>query len=280
MTLRRGPLVLLSPAFGVFAVCFVLPAAYFFVVSFWQVRSYRLVKETTAENYLRVFTDYSGPLLDTLVLAFIVATTVTGFAFFYVYLCRFKAGRFAPLLLFAAMLTLFGGYLTKIYMWRTILGDSGILNASLITAGLIEEPISVFLFNPVAVVITLGHYLVPFAILPLYGVMHAIRDDPLEAARDLGASRWHVFRHIVLPQCRTGIVAAFTLTFLFTSGDFATARLVGGPDASLFGVFVQGQFTQRLNQPMGAAMAFTMLACCLVVVSAVALGVRRAVAYR
>jgi spermidine/putrescine transport system permease protein len=183
-------------------------------------------------------------------------------------------------LLSVAMITLFGGYLTKIYMWRTILGESGILNSGLAALGLIDEPIRAFLFNPVAVVITLGHYLLPFAVLPLYGALHGIADQPLEAARDLGAGGWRRFRDVVLPQARVGLFAAFTLTFLFAAGDFATARLVGGPDTALIGVFIQGQFTQRLNQPMGSALAFTVVACCLVEVAIVWALLKRLLAYR
>lgn len=277
---RGGALVLLAPSTALFVLCFVLPAGYFFVVSFWRVRSYQLTPDFTFDNYAAVGPTYGGTLLLTLGMAAMIAGIVTLAGFAFAYLCRFKAGRFAPLLLFVALFTLFGGYLTKIYMWRTILGSSGILNTSLLSLGLIDEPINAFLFNPVSVVITLGHYLLPFAILPLYGALQSISSDPIDAARDLGASRGQIFRQIVLPQAALGIATAFTLVFLFAAGDFATARLVGGPDASLIGVFIQAQFTQRLNQPMGSAMAFAMVAASLLLVALVALTIRQAFRYR
>lgn len=275
----RGLLLLLPPG-AIFVLCFVLPAGYFFVISFWRVRSYQLTPDFILDNYAEVGSSYGETLLTTVTIAAIIAAIVTTVGFAFAYLCRFKAGRLAPVLLFVALLTLFGGYLTKIYMWRTILGSNGILNTSLLSLGLIDAPIEVFLFSPVSVVVTLGHYLLPFAVLPLYGTLQSIRNEPIDAARDLGASRGQIFRQVILPQSSLGIATAFTLVFLFAAGDFATARLVGGPDASLFGVFIQAQFTQRLNQPMGSAMAFTMVAASLLLVALVTLTIRRALAYR
>ncbi len=278
--MRIRSLALLLPSTTIFVLCFVLPAGYFFAVSFWRVRSYQLTPDFTIANYAAVGPNYGTTLLMTLFLAAVIAAVVTVFGFAFAYLCRFKAGRAAPILLAVALLTLFGGYLTKIYMWRTILGSSGILNTSLQSLGLIDEPITAFLFNPTSVVITLGHYLLPFAILPLYGSLQSIRNEPIDAARDLGAGRGQIFRQIVLPQAALGIATAFALVFLFAAGDFATAGLVGGPDASLIGVFIQAQFTQRLNQPMGSAMAFTMVAASLILVALVSLAIRQALRYR
>jgi spermidine/putrescine transport system permease protein len=98
---------------------------------------------------------------------------------------------------------------------------------------------------------------------------------PLRGARDLGASRWRVFWDIILPQCQAGILVAFTLTFLFAAGDYVTPKLVGGPYTSMIGVFIQMQFGLRFNAPMGAAMAFSVIAICVVMVGLVALLVRR-----
>ena len=95
--------------------------------------------------------------------------------------------------------------------------------------GIVNEPITFLLYNPVAVVITLSHYTLPLAILPIYGALRSIEDMPLRAARDLGASRFRVVWDVVLPQCRVGILIAFSLSFIFAAGDFVTPLLIGGP---------------------------------------------------
>ena len=267
---------MLAPSSTVLLVCFALPVAYFFVVSFWRVAAGRLVPDATLDNYATVFRNYSHSLLFTFGLALVIAIVVTAVAFGFAYSCRFKAGRFGVPLLFVALVTLFGGYLTKIYMWKTILGQKGILNSALLSLGLVDEPITAFLYNPVAVVITLGHYTLPLALLPIYGSLRSIKDVPLEAARDLGASRWRVFRDIVLPQSRVGLLVAFALTFLFAAGDFVTPKMVGGVQTSMIGVFIQLQFGLKLNQPLGSALAFAVIAICVALIGLVAALMTRA----
>ena len=105
--------------------------------------------------------------------------------------------------------------------------------------GLIDQPITVFLFSPFAVVITLTHYTLPLAILPIYGALRGIGDVPLEAARDVGARPRRVFLDIVLPQARIGLISSFSLTFLFAAGDYVTPLLVGGPNTAMIGLFIQ-----------------------------------------
>ena len=239
------------------------------------MKSYQLVADLSLANYARVFEQYYDSLVFTFSIALIISATVTLIAFGFAFVARFKAGRYSTLLLFGVLITLFGGYLSKIYIWKTILGQSGILNSALIGLGFIETPLDAFLYNPAAVVITLTHYMLPLAILPIYGALRSIDDIPLHGARDLGASRWRVFWDIIVPQCQTGILVAFTLTFLFAAGDYVTPKLVGGPYTSMMGVFIQVQFGLRFDAPLGAAMAFSVIAICLIIVGLLALILRR-----
>ena len=273
---RLNPQALLATPSGlIFVALFLVPVSYFFVISFWRVRTYRLVTDATLQQYAEVFAEYSGSLSYTFLMALAIAATTTTVAFAYAYFCRFKAGRYGLVFLFAALITLFGGYLTKIYMWKTILGSSGILNSAFQILGLIDEPITVFLFSPFAVLITLTHYTLPLAILPIYGALRSVSDVPLEAARDIGATPRRVFLDIVLPQTRIGLISSFSLTFLFAAGDYVTPLLVGGPHTSMIGLFIQSQFGHRLNAPLGAAMSFTVIAICLVTIALVALSIIR-----
>jgi spermidine/putrescine transport system permease protein len=249
---------LLAPSSTVFAGLFVVPFGYFLLVSFWRFKSYKLVHEFTLDNYREVIASYLWLLGFTLVVAMIVASATLVLGFLYAYLIRFKAGRFGPSLLFLALLTLFGGYLMKVYAWRTILGREGIINNALLGSGLIAAPISWLLYNPPAVILTLTHFLFPFAMLPIFASMRGIRDSEIEAARDLGASRVRVLLDHVIPRARTGIVAGFVLTFLLACGDWVTAVLVGGR-MTLIGNLIAAQFGEFLNWPLGAAMSFTVL---------------------
>src|SRR5690606_20346976 len=118
-----------------------------------------------------------------------------------------------------------------------------------------------------AVVLTLTYFLLPFAVLPIYGAMRAIDDATMEVARDLGATPIRTVRDIVVPQCEGGIMLAFTLAFLISAGDYVTPRFVGGGTA-MMGHFIEMQFSFGFNWPMGAAMSFFTLAASLLIILA------------
>jgi len=260
--LRRSFAVL--PAAVVFGVFFAVPLCFFFVISFWDLKRYKLVPDFSSDNYQTVYEQYLGAGIFTFSIALLIAVITTALAFFIAYYIRFKARRFGPVLLFVVLATLFGGYLVKIYAWKTILGTQGILNSALTNLGLAQEPITWLLYSPTAVIITLVHFLLPFAILPIYGSLRGIDDTPLVAARDLGASGRRVLTDVVLPQCQPGVFAAFALSFLISAGDYVTPRLVGGPHTFMVGNFIESQFVNRLNAPVGSALSYTVLVACLV----------------
>jgi spermidine/putrescine transport system permease protein len=259
-----------TPAALVFIGLFVAPLAYFFVMSFWTKKAMRVVPEFTLSNYIDVWDKYSGVMAATLGIAFATAVLTTLIAFALAYLIRFKAGRLGLPLLFITLLTLFGGYLVKIYAWKSILGKGGILNSSLMALGIVEEPLTMLIYNPGAVIVTLTYFLLPLAVLPIYGSMRGIDDEIIEAARDVGARPLHAFRDIVFPLARPGTVAAFTLSFLVAVGDYVTPRFLGGPYTAMIGDFIEQQFSLRSNWPMGSAMSFSVLAASVLVVLLVA----------
>jgi spermidine/putrescine transport system permease protein len=265
MQLLRRPELRVVPALGVFLLFFVVPMAYFFVVSFWRLADYQLVPDFTFHNYVTSYEDYLGAGLFTLAIAATIACIATTLAFVIGYLIRFKARRFGRLVLFVALTTLFGGYLVKIYAWKTILGIDGILNALLVDSGLVDQPIQWLLYSPTAVVLTLVHFLLPFALLPICGALAGISDVPIEAARDLGARPHRVLIDIILPQCLPGLISAFALSFLVSAGDYVTPLLVGGPQTFMVGTFIQSQFINRLDAPVGSALSYSLLAACLIV---------------
>jgi spermidine/putrescine transport system permease protein len=139
------------------------------------------------------------------------------------------------------------------------------LNKALIGLGFIDAPVSALVYSVNGVVVTLTYFLLPFAVLPVYGSLRAIDDATLESARDLGAGPWAVMRDVVLPQCQTGLMTAFTLSFLISVGDYVTPRFVGG-GAALMGTFIENQFSFGFNWPLGSAMAFTTMFATLVLV--------------
>jgi spermidine/putrescine transport system permease protein len=265
----------LAPAAFVYLTAFALPASFFFLLSFWQARAMGIRRDFTFSNYIETWEKYADVIGATLWIAGQTAVVTTVVAFGFAYLIRFRAGRLALPLLFVTLLTLFGGYLVKIYAWKAILGKEGVLNSALLVLGLIQEPLTIFIYNSGAVVATLTHFLLPLAVLPIYGSLRGVDDDLIEAARDLGAARHQAFIGIVLPLCLPGLIAAFTLSFLIAAGDYVTPRFVGGTGTAMIGDFIEQQFSLRFDWPMGSAMSFTTFAASALVILAVGLLLRR-----
>jgi spermidine/putrescine transport system permease protein len=259
MTARRAPYLLIAPAALVFVTLFVASTVYFFVISFWTVRLFRAVPDLTLANYAKAFNVHWGSAVRTIGIALAIALLTTGLGFLYGWLIRFKVGRWGPALLFIALVTLFGGYLMKIYAWKTLLGGDGVINSALLHLGVVDHPIEALLYSPFAVVLTLTHFLLPFAILPIYAALRGITDAEIESARDLGARPARIFVDVIVPRARTGLIAGFALCFLICVGDYVTPRLVGGTMA-MFGQMVQTQYGTAANWPLGSAMSFSILA--------------------
>ena len=258
--------MLVAPSAGLYGVLFIAPFLYFVVISFWDVKNYQLTPALTPSNYVETFDRYANIFFFTIEMAFLIAVLTTAIGFVYAYIARFKSGRWGTALLLIALVTLFGGYLMKIYAWKTILGNEGVLNSALLTLGIVAQPLTALLYSPGAVVVTLVHFLLPFAILPIYASLRGVDDVSIEAARDLGARPWRILVGIIIPQCRAGLIAAFTFCFLLPVGDYVTPLLVGGK-VVMIGNMVATQFGKSFNWPLGAAMAVSILVCALVIVA-------------
>lgn len=264
----------LAPALAIAAGRFFAPMLLLFAVSFWSVKSFKLTPGFGFAAWARFVDKYGGLTVYSITIGLAVAAICTGLGLAFAYAVRFRAGRYADALIFATLVTLFGGYLVKIYAWKSILGADGLFNQALIGLGIIAEPTPLFLYNRGAVIVALVHFLLPMAILPIYGALRNIPVEIIEAARDLGAGSSKAFLTVVVPQCRTGLFAAFAFCFLLATGDYVTPLLIGGAGGSMLGQFIALEFSTRFNWPAGAAMSFGLLIACVVVLGGLAALVR------
>jgi spermidine/putrescine transport system permease protein len=109
-------------------------------------------------------------------------------------------------------------------------------------------------------VITLTHAWVTFAVLPIYVSLEKIDRSLLEAATDLGDSKWQRFKRVTLPLSLPGTISAALLVFIPTVGDYVTPTLVGGPGGTMIGNSIQSLFLKQDNSPRGAALSIVMMA--------------------
>jgi spermidine/putrescine transport system permease protein len=100
---------------------------------------------------------------------------------------------------------------------------------------------------------------VPFVALPIFVSLESLDRRLLEAASDLGASRWQAFRKVTLPLSLPGVIAAFIFVFIPTIGEYFTPLLVGGVNGTMFGNAIADQFGQSLNWLNGSVLSFFLL---------------------
>ncbi len=161
-------------------------------------------------------------------------------------------------LLFLVIIPFWVNFMIRIYAWVAILGQSGILNETLIALGLLKEPVQ-FLFNDWAVLIVLVYTNLPFAILPLFTTIEKFDFGLLEAARDLGASHTRSLRSVLLPNIRGGIVTAILFTFIPIFGTFAVPDVVGDSNVYMLGQLITSKLKFTGDYPTASSLSVLIL---------------------
>jgi spermidine/putrescine transport system permease protein len=272
---RNGfwPRLLAAFAYGLPIILIVAPLLSFLAYSFFRMENGQIVADFSLVNYRRFFTDaiFIPILWRTCVLCLAVSAFAVISGFPVAFLLANLKGRRRYFVLLMVLVPLLMSYIIKIYAIRSILGGTGFLNRFLMWTGLVDAPLTLFVFNLNAVLLTLTILLIPFAILPIFLSLERIPRSLIEASSDLGASGLQTFARIILPLSMPGIVTAATFVFVLAIGDFLTPQMVGGQSGFTFGRIVYSQFGTAFNWPFGAALA-TILA--LVAMAVIATGSR------
>lgn len=162
------------------------------------------------------------------------------------------------MLLMLVVLPSWTSFLIRVYAWMGLLKNNGIINNALLATGIIDTPVQI-LYTDLAVYIVIVYTFLPFMILPLYNALLRLDYSLVEAAKDLGASPITIFFRIILPQVKTGIIAACTLVFAPVIGEFVIPSLIGSQDSVLIGGILWQEFFSNRDWPMAAAIACAML---------------------
>jgi len=148
--------------------------------------------------------------------------------------------------------------LIRLYGWKTILGNEGVLNKFLIGLHIIQEPLQI-LYSMPAVILGMVYTLLPFMILPIYSSVEKLDKTLLEAANDLGANHIKSFIQISLPLTSPGIFAGSIMVFIPTLGYFFVSDLLGGGNTMMVGNLIKNQFYTAQNWPLGAALSIILI---------------------
>lgn len=220
------------------------------------------------ENYWSIFRDgEDGALFKTIYIEaylrsiwYALCTAflclVIGYPFAY-FIAR-SSPSVRPALLLMVMLPFWTSFLLRVYAWKGILGDNGVVNKTLIALGVISEPLHM-LYTDVSMLVGMTYVYLPFMILPLYATLVKMDFRLLEAAYDLGTTPFKAFWLITVPLSKAGIVAGFMLVFIPSVGEFVIPSLLGGPENIMIGRVVWDEMFTSNNWPRASALAVVMI---------------------
>ena len=268
---------LLSPALLVMAATLAAPVLALVVLSFWTQNGFDIDRTFTLANYWKLIEPSAEPtvwmgipfpfaypvftilMLKSLVMSLVATVVVILMAYPMAYFLAFRVTRHKAIWIIALTIPFWTSYLLRVFAWKIVLGYNGAINTGLKELGLITAPLEFLLYNPIAVMITLAHAWIAFTVLPIYVSLEKIDRSLLEAATDLGDSRWKRFFRITLPLSAPGTIAAALLVFIPTVGDYVTPTIVGGPGGTMIGTLLQQLFLRQDDAPLGAAASIVMM---------------------
>lgn len=157
---------------------------------------------------------------------------------------------------FIFILPMWMNFMLRILAWRLLLSNNGIVNLILGTIGLGSVKI---LNTPTAVVFGMVYDFLPFMILPIYNSMARIKQDTLDAAKDLGATNLIIFFKIILPLTLSGIISGIIMVFVPALTSFVISDLLGGGKVLLIGNVIEQEFMQGTNWYLGSGLSVVLM---------------------
>ncbi|HEX8205282.1 MAG TPA: ABC transporter permease [Solirubrobacteraceae bacterium] len=246
--------LLLAGPVGWLVVAYLGSLAVLFVAAFWQLDPFtaEVVKDTSFDNFRTIAEGevYKDIVLRTVGIAAAVTVTDVILAFpIAFYMAKVASPRLRSLLVVAVLMPLWSSYLVKVYAWRTILSEEGILNWALGPLGLSGPE-----YGTTAMWLVFSYLWLPFMVIPIYAGLERIPTSLLDASGDLGAGAGHTFRRVILPLSLPAVVAGSIFTFSLTLGDYITPSIVGA-GKQFIGNVVYANVGVANNLPLAAAFA-------------------------
>jgi len=248
--------VMLSPVILYSILLIALPILYIFIISFFKSDSYGgMIHTFTLTNYLELFNiSYIKIFFQSILIAIITTIICILISYPFVLAISHKSKKTQQILMTLVMVPFLTNSLIRMYGWIVLLRKYGVINQVLIGMNLIKEPLSL-MYNNLGIIIGMVYTLIPFMILPLNSSVSTINKSLLEAASDLGASKWKTFTNIILPQSFPGLFNGALMVFTPALGYFFIVDVLGGGKKMILGNLIKNQFLTARNWPLGAAIS-------------------------
>lgn len=250
---RSRNFALTVPALLLLVVFFILPVLSLLLRSVLEpepgLGNYKALLAST--TYLKIF-------LNTFSVSALVTVVTLAIGFPVAWALAIMPSRWASIVFAVLLLSMWTNLLTRTYAWMVLLQRTGVINKTLMGLGLISEPLPL-VNNLVGVTIGMTYIMLPFIILPLYGVIRKIDPAILQAAALCGATRWQALTRVLIPLATPGMVSGALMVFVMSLGYFVTPALLGGTANMMLAELI-AQFVQSLvNWGMGGAAALVLL---------------------
>lgn len=266
------PYALALPQTLVFLLFLIFPISMILLVSFWEFNGYTMVPGFTLSNYIDILTSdvYLRTYLNTFKYVILVWFFCLAIAFPVAYFLAFhiQNQKLQIILFLICTVPFWTSNIIRMISWIPVLGKEGLINSTLISLNLIQQPIEWLLYSDFAVVLGMVHLFNFFMIAPIFNSLMRIDRNLITAAEDMGASGWQILREIILPLAAPGIAIGSIFIVTLVMGEFVTVRLMGGGQSASVGKLIQTQIGS-LQYPLAAANAVVLLIVTLILVSGI-----------
>ncbi|WP_421698489.1 ABC transporter permease [Ancylobacter sp.] len=273
MTLSRiAPYLQATPLTLILAAFLVLPIATIVMVSFWDYDSIQIFPAFVFTNYEETITSPVtwSTYLNTLKYTVIVwaVTLLVGFWVAYYLAFHIRSATMQMVLFLICTVPFLTSNIIRMISWIPFLGRNGLLNQSLMSMGVIDQPLEFLLFSDFAVVLAMVHLYTLFMVTPIFNTLMRIDRALIEAARDAGASAFQILTNVIIPLAKPGIAIGSIFVVTLVMGDFITVRFMSGGQSASVGLMMANQIA-LLQYPAAAANAVILLVLVLLLVAAI-----------
>jgi putative spermidine/putrescine transport system permease protein len=254
--------LLVVPACLLVLALLIGPMILMFRISLAEFSATKLMTETfSLDNYARAATDpyYQQVILLTLGVALLCTVLTLIIAYPAAYWVGRLQSSWKSLVIIATLFPLLVGNVVRSAGWMALFERDGLINVTLRGISLISQPLEL-MYTPKAVVFGIIAVVLPYMILTIAAVIESIPRDLEDAAASLGASGLKTFWRVILPLSMPGVAAGSILVFVLCMNTYATAVLLGGPRFKMMAPAIFDQYVRGNNWPMGATLAFMLLA--------------------
>ncbi len=236
---------LLAPGVLWMLLFLVAPILMMVYVSFWTQTTFKIEPTLTLKSWVAFFSSetYLGALWTTIRiwLIVLVSTLLVGYPAALFVGLFVKNKTLSTALLVLCVIPFWTSFLIRVLAWRPMLGKEGAINMILMKIGVITQPIEVLLFSELSVIIGMTQIYCVFMVGPIAFMLGRIEPSVIEAAQDLGAGFWRIFRTIILPLSMPGVVVGAIFVSVMVLGEFATSAALSGRKVNLLGNIIVTQ---------------------------------------